>query len=171
MALVTRFEDLRAWQAARRLATVVYSGTRGREFSRDRSLTDQIRRAAISTVTNIAEGFASGSHVEFQRFLRYAVRSAAEVQACAYLAADLGYLGEGERAQLHEAADRVRALSSALIRRVAARPARQKVGADRIAEPETAWIVRARGLCKRPSRKALVGTSKRPHVHTSTRSE
>jgi four helix bundle protein len=81
VALARRFEDLRAWQSARDLTSAVYALARNGEFARDFALSDQIRRAAISTMNNIAEGFDSASRAEFARFLRYAARSASEVQS------------------------------------------------------------------------------------------
>lgn len=92
MATVTRFEDLRCWQQAKRLALEVYALTREGEFSRDFALRDQIRRAAGSVMHNVAEGFDAGSDAEFVRFLRYSLRSAAEVHSQLYLAVELGYL-------------------------------------------------------------------------------
>src|SRR4030095_13385332 len=112
MALVTRFEDLRAWQEARRLATQSYESTRSAAFRRDRSLADQLRRAAVSAMNNIAEGFDSGSNAEFQRFLRYAVRSTAEVQSCLYLARDQRYVDEEQFVLLYETARRGESLCS-----------------------------------------------------------
>ncbi len=82
MALVKRFEELDAWRQARMLTKDVYSATTSGEFARDFGLVDQLRRAAVSTMNNVAEGFDSGSRIEFRRFLRYAVRSASEVQSC-----------------------------------------------------------------------------------------
>ena len=80
MGLVTRFEDLEVWQQARKLTADVYLVADGSALSRDFVLGDQIRRAAISTMNNIAEGFDSASRFEFRRFLRYAGRSASEVK-------------------------------------------------------------------------------------------
>ena len=177
MALVTRFEDLQAWQAARRLAGLAHGATRPKAFPGDRGLADQLRRAATSAVTNIAEGFASGSHVEFQRFLRYAIRSAAEVQSCLYLAADQGCISDGEFKRIYESAERVKGLCSALVRRLAVRPPRQRPKTDRVSEPPTEWIVdqpRADRCAptvsrNRPATPPFVSTSTRQHVHTSTR--
>ena len=116
MALASRFEDLRVWQLARQLTREVYQVVRGRRFQRDFALSDQIRRAAVSTMNNIAEGFDSASRVEFARFLLYASRSASEVQSCLYVALDQGYVDQEGFAELHARAAMVRKLSAALIR-------------------------------------------------------
>jgi four helix bundle protein len=96
MATIERFEDIRGWQLAKELAKKVYTVTSEGKFSRDFALRDQIRRAVGSIMHNIAEGFESGSDKEFIRFLRYSLRSAAEVQSQVYLALDLGYFDQGE---------------------------------------------------------------------------
>jgi four helix bundle protein len=81
MALVKRFEDLRAGQAARRLVKEIYALTRREAFAHDYGLRDQIQRADVSAMCNIAEGFESGTNGDFSRFLTYARASAAEVQS------------------------------------------------------------------------------------------
>jgi four helix bundle protein len=81
MALVKRFEDLRAWQVARRLVKEIYAVTRREAFAHDYGLRDQIQRAAVSAMCNIAEGFENGTNGDFSRFLTYARASAAEVQS------------------------------------------------------------------------------------------
>ncbi|MCL5429346.1 MAG: four helix bundle protein [Chloroflexi bacterium] len=91
MATIKRFEDVRGWQLAKELAKKVYSVTAEGRFSRDFALRDQIRGAAGSIMHNIAEGFEAGSDKEFIRFLRYSLRSAAEVQSQIYLAFELKY--------------------------------------------------------------------------------
>lgn len=96
MAAITRFEDIDAWQEARKLSAGVYALTRKQEFSRDYGLKDQIRRAAVSVMSNIAEGFDRGGNREFIQFLYIAKGSVAEVQAQLYVALDVGYLGEDE---------------------------------------------------------------------------
>ena len=110
MATVERFEDLRVWQAAREIVEAIYKASSAGGFSRDYALRDQIRRAAISIPSNIAEGFSRRSNKEFIQFLfivhpmKYMRRflfhgaggSAAEVQSQLYTALDLGYLSEDE---------------------------------------------------------------------------
>ncbi|RPJ57366.1 MAG: four helix bundle protein [Acidobacteria bacterium] len=90
--MIKRFEDIEAWQLARILAGKIYSLTRKEQFARDFGLRTQIQNAAGSSMHNIAEGFDSGTSVEFVRFLRYAKRSCAEVQSELYLALDLQYI-------------------------------------------------------------------------------
>ncbi len=89
---VGRFEDLIAWQKARVLTREVYSVTRGEPFSRDFGLRDQIRRASVSVMADIAEGFERNRTAEFQRFLGIAQGSCAEVRSHLYVALDAGYL-------------------------------------------------------------------------------
>lgn len=96
MAKIERFEDIEAWQDARVLVKGVYEVTSGGQFARDFGLRDQIRRAAISAMSNIAEGFERGSDKDFIRFLYMAKGSAGEVRSQLYTATDLGYL-EKER--------------------------------------------------------------------------
>lgn len=91
-----RFEDIRAWQTARKIRKAVYAASAGRKFGRDFGLRDQIRRAAVSITANIAEGFAKQSDKEFAKFLNSAKGSAAEVQDHLYAALDEGYVTEGE---------------------------------------------------------------------------
>jgi len=85
-------------------------------FARDFSLRDQIRRAAVSISSNIAEGFARQTDKEFVQFLYTARGSAAEVQSQLYVAADLGYLGQEDLHRLYEMADEVSRLISGFIR-------------------------------------------------------
>ena len=92
MAKVENFEDLEVWQLARALASKIYELTRNGEFAKDFGLRDQIRRATVSIVSNIAEGFGRRSNVEFSPFLEIASGSTSEVQAQLYIAHDLKYL-------------------------------------------------------------------------------
>ena len=92
MAKIERFEDIEAWQDARLLVRGIYEVTDGERFARDFGLRDQIRRAAISTMSNIAEGFERGSDKDFIRFLYMAKASAGEVRSQLYVALDLGYV-------------------------------------------------------------------------------
>lgn len=94
MPTIKRFEDLHAWQAAREVTNLVYRFTCIGEFARDFGLRDQIRRSASSVMSNIAEGFDSGSDSEFIRFLGYARRSASEMQSQLYTALDQNYISD-----------------------------------------------------------------------------
>jgi four helix bundle protein len=69
MSLITRFEDIQAWQEARTLTQQVYQLTATGPFRRDFGLRDQIQRAAVSSMSNVAEGFDCESKAEFGRFL------------------------------------------------------------------------------------------------------
>jgi len=86
------FEDLLVWQKSRELTRIIYDLTKARGFARDFSLRDQIRRAAVSVMSNIAEGFERGSDPEFGRFLAIAKGSCGEVRSQLYVAHDQGYL-------------------------------------------------------------------------------
>ena len=89
---IVKFEDLIAWQKARALTTNVYRTTAAGPFSKDFGLREQIRRAAVSTMSNIAEGFERESAAEFSRFLSIAKASCAELRSQLYVALDVGYL-------------------------------------------------------------------------------
>ena len=105
---ITRFEDIQAWQAARDLCQVVYRLTGNGEFRRDFGLVDQARRAAVSIMANIAEGFDSRSNSEFIQFLYYALRSASELQSHFYVAKDHGYILEAEFVEVYDKASSVK---------------------------------------------------------------
>lgn len=92
MAKIERFEDLTSWQKARELNRLVYGVSRQGTFARDFSLRDQIRRASISIMSNIAEGFERGGDKEFLQFLSIAKGSCGEVRAQLYAALDEKYL-------------------------------------------------------------------------------
>ncbi len=96
MARIERFEDIQAWQKARVLVKDIYSVTKSGNFARDFGLRDQIRRAAVSIMLNIAEGFARKTRREFCQFLVIAHGSVAEVQAALYVAMDQEYLVESK---------------------------------------------------------------------------
>jgi four helix bundle protein len=97
---VIRFEDLIAWQRARQLAKEIYLSTSKKPFSRDFSLKDQITRAIVSVMSNIAEGFERGGRSEFHQFLVIAKGSCAEVKSQLYVAGDIGYLSTTEAERL-----------------------------------------------------------------------
>jgi four helix bundle protein len=92
MATFERFEDIEAWKKARSLVNMVYELTGASEFGRDYGLKDQIRRAAVSVLSNIAEGFEREGNAEFCRFLGIAKGSCGEVRAQLYVAVDQRYI-------------------------------------------------------------------------------
>jgi four helix bundle protein len=89
-----KFEDLIAWQKARALTPATYEAARQGVFARDCALSGQARRAAVSIMWNIAEGFERGGRGEFHQFLSTAKASCAEVRSLLYTALDAGYLDE-----------------------------------------------------------------------------
>ena len=89
---IKKFEDLKSWKKARQLTNAVYEATATGSFARDFGLKDQIRRASISILSNIAEGFERGGDREFLQFLAMAKGSCGEVRAQLYVAIDQGYL-------------------------------------------------------------------------------
>lgn len=92
MAVAKRFEDLVIWQMARTLCTQIFTLTKTKPFSSDPILTNQIRRAALSVMSNIAEGFERKGNREFLHFLSISKASAGEVRSQLYVAQDLGYI-------------------------------------------------------------------------------
>ena len=91
-----KFEDLIAWQKARELTKEVYHISGRGDFAKDYGLKDQIRRAAISIMSNIAEGFDRGGRSEFHHFVVIAKGSCAEVRSQLYIAYDIGYISKEE---------------------------------------------------------------------------
>lgn len=97
---IERFEDLIAWQKARVLTRAIYEATQKNTFARDFGLAGQIQRAAVSVMSNVAEGFERGSNRDFHRFLCMAKASCAEVRSQLYVAHDIGYIQPDEFNQL-----------------------------------------------------------------------
>jgi len=109
MAPVKRFEDMEVWQTARLLTHTIYELTNEKLWAHDYSLRDQIRRSAVSVMSNIAEGYESDGSVQYQRFLGYAKGSAGEVRAQLYVGLDAGYLSPeafGRASELAESCSR-----------------------------------------------------------------
>jgi len=96
-----QFEEIDAWQTARSLARSTYRVSQNPKFHQDFGLRDQIRRAAVSIMANIAEGSSCRSDKEFARYLITARASTAEVQSHLYVALDEGYIGEEEFKRLY----------------------------------------------------------------------
>ena len=119
MAGITRFEDIEAWQEARKLSAFVYSITKRGDFSRDFGLKDQVRRSAVSVMSNIAEGFDRGGNKEFIQFLYIAKGSAAEVKSQLYVALDAGYITKSIFQNIYNQANTTAQLIGGFIRYLA----------------------------------------------------
>jgi four helix bundle protein len=89
---VLNFEDLIAWQKARALTREIYHVTSTGAFAKDFGLREQIRCAAVSIMSNLAEGFERGGRIEFHRFLNIAKASCAELRSQLYVARDVEYI-------------------------------------------------------------------------------
>ena len=107
MAKIERFEDLIAWQKARELTRAIYEVTRHGAFAKDYGLSGQIQRAAVSIMSNLAEGFERGGRGEFHQFLSTAKASCAEVRSQLYVALDVGYLDKSVFDRLMQQAEEV----------------------------------------------------------------
>ena len=113
---VNRFEDLNCWQEARQLTRDIYSVCEDASFAQDYALANQAKRAAISIMANIAEGFSRQGDREFIQFLLIAKSSAAELQSHLYVALDLGYLADEVFDSLYEQLERIQKQISSLIK-------------------------------------------------------
>jgi four helix bundle protein len=113
---ITRFEDIQTWQEARKLVKMVYELIRINErFSRDFRLVNQIQAAAVSSMSNIAEGFSRKGHKEFVQFLFISKSSVAEVQSQLYVALDQEYISQSDFKAVYEQTDIVSKMSSSFI--------------------------------------------------------
>ena len=102
MATARQFEDLAVWQEARQIVGVIYAVSKQRTFNQDFGLRDQIRRAVVSTMSNIAEGFERGTRKEFVQFLNIAKGSNGEVRSQLHVALGQKYISEKEFTTLRE---------------------------------------------------------------------
>jgi four helix bundle protein len=116
MAKVKKFEEIQSWKKARSLTQEVYAETLKGPFSRDFGLRDQMRRAAVSILSNIAEGFERGGDKEFLQFLAIAKGSAGELRAQLYVALDQKYLSKERFDVLSTEATEISQLISGFIR-------------------------------------------------------
>jgi four helix bundle protein len=112
---IERFEDIVAWQKARELTNLIYDAAEKEKFSKDFILRNQITAAAGGSMHNVAEGFDAGYDTEFVRFLKFARRSATEVQSEAYLALDRGYIVQEEFQAIYDKVTEVKKLVNAFI--------------------------------------------------------
>ncbi len=122
MATIQRFEELDVWQNARTLTNRIYDYTQEGPFAKDFGLRDQIQRAAVSVMSNIAEGFESRTQSVFVDYLGHARGSAGEVRAQLYVAHDQDYLSDSEFDDAYDLADKVSRQLFKLIQYLKSRP-------------------------------------------------
>ncbi len=114
---ITRFEDIDAWQEARKLVKMVYEVIkRSPKFKKDFRLVNQVQDAAVSAMSNISEGFARRSNKEFIQFLFISKSSAAEVQSEIYVALDQEYINHTDFDRIYNQAEVVSKLDSGFIK-------------------------------------------------------
>ena len=114
---ITRFEDIEAWQEARKLVNLVYDVIRKNpNFKKDFRLVNQIQAASVSSMSNIAEGFSRKSNKEFIQFLYISKGSAAEVQSQSYVAIDQKYISGDDFNSIYNQAEIVSKLDSGFIK-------------------------------------------------------
>lgn len=116
MGKIGRLEDIEAWQKARELTREIYRITSTGKFARDFGLRDQIRRAAVSVISNIAEGFEQDGDKEFLQFLSQAKGSCGEIRAQLYVALDQRYLTQKDFTALLKMTLQVSRMVSGLIK-------------------------------------------------------
>lgn len=107
MATITRFEELECWQTARLLTREVYRLTMRGHFTKDFALRDQMRRASVSVMSNIAEGFESRTRPLFVELLGRAKGSAGELRAQLYVAFDADYITKDDFDRLRNLAEKI----------------------------------------------------------------
>jgi four helix bundle protein len=128
MSGVTRFEDLVAWEKARELTRSVYEVSRMGGFAGDSGLARRIQRAAVSVMSNIAEGFDRGRLTEFHQFLSTAKASCAEVRSQLYVALDVGYLSQQDFDRLLACTEEVSRIVAGLRRSIDRHRTEQRTG-------------------------------------------
>jgi len=116
MAKVERFEDLNCWKRSRELVALAYRVSDKGKLKSDFDLKSQFRRAAVSSMNNIAEGFSRYSQKEFIRFLDISASSAGEVKSMLYVLEDLEYISAEELEKLHFSVDETKKLTLALLK-------------------------------------------------------
>ena len=116
MAGFKGFEEIQAWQKARLATKTIYEITSQGQFAKDYGLRDQIRRASISIMANIAEGYGRRSDKEFSNFLNIAHGSIVETQSHLYVALDLNYLKQENFGELYALLDEVSRMTMSLTR-------------------------------------------------------
>jgi len=116
MAKIERFEDIEAWKKARELTKIIYEVTSQGKLATDFSLRDQLRRASVSIMANIAEGFEREGNKEFRQFLAMAKGSVGEVKALLYVAVDAGLTSPEQFQRISALADEASRLLAGFLR-------------------------------------------------------
>lgn len=116
MATISKFEDIEAWQLAREMTKAIYAISNNGAFARDFGLRDQIRRASVSIMSNIAEGFERGGDKEFLQFVSLAKGSSGEVRAQLYVALDAGYIDQQTFSRLSDMATQINRMLAGLMK-------------------------------------------------------
>jgi four helix bundle protein len=116
MAAINRFEDIEAWRLAREMTKAIYAISNDGAFARDFGLRDQIRRASVSIMSNIAEGFERGGDKEFFQFVSLAKGSSGEVRAQLYVALDAGYIDQQTFSRLSDMATQINRMLAGLMK-------------------------------------------------------
>lgn len=114
MATFKRFEEIQAWQKARLATKRVYQISKIGEFAKDFGLCNQIRRASVSVMANIAEGNGRRTNADFASFLVQSHGSASEVQSHLYVALDLGYVSQLDFDEIYALFDEISRMTMAL---------------------------------------------------------
>jgi four helix bundle protein len=115
MGKIERFEDIECWKKARELTSLVYAASSDNKLARDYGLRDQLRRASVSILSNIAEGFERDGDKEFLQFLSLAKGSCGEVRAQLYVALDQHYITNEEFKLLRERAVEISRMLSGMM--------------------------------------------------------
>lgn len=110
MAAIRKFEEIKAWQKARELAREIYKTCSSGAISQDYGLRNQICRAAVSSMSNIAEGFGRSGNKDFAHFLDMARGSTMETQSLLYVALDIGYINQATFESLYKLAEETSSL-------------------------------------------------------------
>jgi four helix bundle protein len=116
------FEELDCWNESRALVNLVFGACENGKLSKDFGTSDQIRRAALSVMNNIAEGHGRNSRKEFIRFLDFAQSSSLEVKSITYILSDQNYLSPDHAASIRTKADRIKNMIRGLIKHLQTHP-------------------------------------------------
>lgn len=130
MAGITRFEEIEAWKTGRKLTNTVYELSNQSGFNRDFGLRDQIRRASVSVMSNIAEGFESRTDTQFINFLGIARASVGEVRAQLYVALDQKYITDEQFKNVYSMAETCARQISKFIAYLESNPRKRRISDD-----------------------------------------